>query len=194
MLVTGDAKWKDYRISTQSSSPLIPTAPSRGAGSTPTAWSFGTRIRRTFIGFPSPAVQFALQMARQTAWPRQGVSIQKVVNGEWSEVFWEKGAAFSSKKFVPSGQADQSTFDLSLTVSGNQVEFTIVSDPNGAAKVFNYGPIEITGVDSGKVGFFSFSQRLLDIHHIKVEEISGIPFETFSDFGKPSPAVGPEQL
>ncbi len=182
MLVTGDAKWKDYRISTK----LHPYPHCAFTG----CWVNGHGV---VFRYKDPENFYRLSFSSRNpgdGLPRQGVSIQKVVNGEWSEVFWEKGAAFSTKKFVPSGQADKSTFDLSLTVSGNQVEFTIVSDPNGAAKVFNYGPIEITGVDSGKVGFFSFSQRLLDIHHIKVEEISGIPFETFSDFGKPSPAAG----
>jgi hypothetical protein len=118
------------------------------------------------------------------------VSIQKVVNGEWSEVFWEKGAAFSSKKFVPSAKADQSEFNLNMSIVGNQLEFSIVSDPDGAAKVFNYGPIEITGVNSGKVGFVSWYQHRLDIHYLKVEEIAGMPFEVFSEFGVPSPPAG----
>ena len=182
MLVTGDAKWKDYRVSTRLHA--FPHCAFTGC------W---VNAHGLIFRYKDPQNFYRLSFSSRNpsdAWPRQGVSIQKVVNGEWSEVFWQKGAAFSSKKFVPSGNADKSTFDLSLTVTGNQVEFTIVSDPNGSAKVFNYGPIEITGVDAGKVGFFSYYQRLVDIHHLKVEEISGIPFETFSDFGKPSPAVG----
>ena len=182
MLVTGDAKWKDYRVSTRLHA--FPHCAFTGCWVNAHGLVFRYKDAQNFyrLSFSSRNPGDSL--------PRQGVSIQKVVNGEWSEVFWEKGAAFSAKKFVPSGNADKSTFDLSLTVSGNQVEFTIISDPNGAAKVFNYGPIEVTGVDSGKVGFFSYYQRLLDIHHLKVEEISGIPLETFSEFGKPSPAVG----
>ena len=188
MLVTGDTKWKDYRVSTRLHS--FNDCAFTGCWVNPHGLIFRYKDPQNFY-----RLSFSSSLVRppnfsSDGWARQGVSIQKVVNGEWSEVFWEKGAAFSSKKFVPSSQADKSTIDLSLTVSGNQVEFSIVSDPNGAAKVFNYGPIEVTGVDSGKVGFFSFYQRLLDIHHLKVEEISGIPFELFSEFGKPNPAVG----
>ena len=105
-------------------------------------------------------------------------------------MFREKGAAFSTKKFVPSTKTDQGEFNLNMSIVGNQLEFSIVSDPDGAPKVFNYGPSEITGVDSGKVGFTSFFQHKLDIHHIKVEEIAGMPFEVISKYGKPSPPVG----
>ena len=182
MLVKGDANWKDYRVSTRFHA--FPHCRFTGC------W---VNAHGLVFRYKDPQNFYRLSFSSRNpadGWPRQGVSIQKVVNGEWSEVFWEKGAAFSSKKFVPSGKVDKSTFDVTLTVSGNQVEFTIVNDPSGAAKVFNYGPIEVTGVDSGKVGFFSFYQRLVDIHHLKVEEIAGVPFEVFSEFGNPSPGAG----
>tara|TARA_B110000467_G_scaffold8007_1_gene7073 strand:- start:138 stop:3911 length:3774 start_codon:yes stop_codon:yes gene_type:complete len=182
MLVKGDAKWKDYRISTK----LHPYPHCAFTG----CWVNGHGV---VFRYKDPENFYRLSFSSRNpgdGLPRQGVSIQKVVNGEWSEVFWEKGAAFSSKKFVPSGKADQSEFNLNMSIVGNQLEFSIVNDPDGMAKVFNYGPIEITGVDSGKVGFFSWYQHKLDIHHIKVEEIAGMPFEVFSNFGKPSPPAG----
>ena len=182
MLVKGDAKWKDYRISTK----LHPYPHCTFTG----CWVNGHGL---VFRYKDPENFYRLSFSSRNpgdSLPRQGVSVQKVVNGEWSEVFWEKGAAFSSKKFVPSGKVDQSEFNLNLTISGNQLEFNIISDPDGAGKVFNYGPIEITGVDAGKVGFSSWYQRQLDIEHIKVEEIAGVPFEVFSDFGKPNPAAG----
>jgi hypothetical protein len=182
MLVTGDAKWKDYRISTK----LHPYPFCAFTG----CWVNGHGL---VFRYKDPENFYRLSFSSRNpgdSLPRQGVSIQKVVNGEWSEVFWEKGAAFSTKKFVPSGKTDQSEFNLTLSIIGNQLEFTIVNDPDGTAKVFNYGPIEISGVDSGKVGFFSWYQHKLDIHHIKVEEIAGMPFEVFSNFGEPSPPAG----
>ena len=121
---------------------------------------------------------------------RQGVSIQKVVDGEWSEVFWEKGAAFSPSKFIPSSNEEKNVFDLSLTISGNQLEFTIVGDPSGQGKIFNYGPIEIQGNQSEKVGFFSYYQKKLNIDFLKVEEVAGIPLEIFSKYGTPIPMTG----
>ena len=182
MLVKGDAKWKDYRISTK----LHPYPFCAFTG----CWVNGHGL---VFRYKDPENFYRLSFSSRNisdGLPRQGVSIQKVVNGEWSEVFWEKGAAFSAKKFVPSAKADQSEFNLNMSMIGNQLEFTIVSDPDGTAKVFNYGPIEITGVDSGKVGFVSFFQHKLDIHHIRVEEIAGMPFEVISKYGKPSPPVG----
>ena len=182
MLVKGDAKWKDYRISTKMHP--YPFCAFTGCSVNAHGLVFRYKDPENFyrLSFSSRNISDGL--------PRQGVSIQKVVNGEWSEVFWEKGAAFSAKKFVPSGKTDQSEFNLNMSMIGNQLEFTIVNDPDGTAKVFNYGPIEITGVDSGKVGFVSFFQHKLDIHHIRVEEIAGMPFEVISKYGKPSPPVG----
>ena len=182
MLVKGDVKWKDYRISTK----LHPYPHCAFTG----CWVNGHGV---VFRYKDPENFYRLSFSSRNpgdGLPRQGVSIQKVVNGEWSEVFWEKGAAFSTKKFVPSGKADQSEFNLNMSIVGNQLEFSIVNDPDGTAKVFNYGPIEITGVDSGKVGFFSWYQHKLDIHYLKVEEIAGMPFEVFSEFGNPSPAAG----
>ncbi len=182
MLVKGDAKWKDYRISTK----LHPYPHCAFTG----CWVNGHGV---VFRYKDPENFYRLSFSNRNisdGLPRLGVSIQKVVNGEWSEVFWEKGAAFSSKKFVPSAKADQSEFNLNMSIVGNQLEFSIVSDPDGAAKVFNYGPIEITGVNSGKVGFVSWYQHRLDISHIKVEEIAGMPFEVFSEFGVPSPPAG----
>jgi hypothetical protein len=182
MLVKGDVNWKDYRISTK----LHPYPHCAFTG----CWVNGHGV---VFRYEDPENFYRLSFSSRNpgdGLPRQGVSIQKVVNGEWSEVFWEKGAAFSSKKFVPSGIADKSEFNLNMSIVGNQLEFSIVSDPDGTSKVFNYGPIEITGVDSGKVGFFSWYQHKLDIHHIKVEEIAGMPFEVFSEFGAPTPPVG----
>ena len=182
MLVKGDAKWKDYRISTK----LHPYPHCAFTG----CWVNGHGV---VFRYKDPENFYRLSFSNRNisdGLPRLGVSIQKVVNGEWSEVFWEKGAAFSSKKFVPSAKADQSEFNLNMSIVGNQLEFSIVSDPDGAAKVFNYGPIEITGVNSGKVGFVSWYQHRLDIHYLKVEEIAGMPFEVFSEFGVPSPPAG----
>ena len=182
MLVKGDVKWKDYRITTK----LHPYPFCAFTG----CWVNGHGV---VFRYKDPENFYRLSFSSRNpgdGLPRQGVSIQKVVNGEWSEVFWEKGAAFSTKKFVPSGKADQSEFNLNMSMIGNQLEFSIVNDPDGTAKVFNYGPIEITGVDSGKVGFFSWYQHKLDIHYLKVEEIAGMPFEVFSEFGNPSPAAG----
>ena len=171
MLVKGDAKWKDYRISTK----LHPYPHCAFTG----CWVNGHGV---VFRYKDPENFYRLSFSSRNpgdGLPRQGVSIQKVVNGEWSEVFWEKGAAFSTKKFFPSAKTDQSEFNLNMSIVGNQLEFSIVSDPDGTAKVFNYGPIEITGVDSGKVGFVSWYQHKLDIHHIKVEEIAGSPFLPF---------------
>ena len=182
MLVKGDVKWKDYRISTK----LHPYPFCAFTG----CWVNGHGV---VFRYKDPENFYRLSFSSRNpgdGLPRQGVSIQKVVNGEWSEVFWEKGAAFSTKKFVPSGNADQSEFNLNMSIVGNQLEFSIVNDPDGTAKVFNYGPIEISGVDSGKVGFFSWYQHKLDIHYLKVEEIAGMPFEVFSEFGNPSPVAG----
>ena len=182
MLVKGDVKWKDYRISTK----LHPYPFCAFTG----CWVNGHGV---VFRYKDPENFYRLSFSSRNpgdSLPRQGVSVQKVVNGEWSEVFWEKGAAFSSKKFVPSGIADKSEFDLTMSIVGNQLEFTIVNDPDGTSKVFNYGPIEITGVDSGKVGFFSWYQHKLDIDYIKVEEIAGTPFEVFSEFGAPTPPAG----
>ena len=182
MLVTGDVNWEDYRITTSFKS--SPHCAFTGCYVN----AFGLIFR-----YKDPENFYRLSFSSRNPGdnlPRQGVSIQKVVGGEWSEVFWEKGAAFSPSKFIPSSNEEKNVFDLSLTISGNQLEFTIVGDPSGQGKIFNYGPIEIQGNQSGKVGFFSYYQKKLNIDFLKVEEVAGIPLEIFSKYGTPIPMTG----
>ena len=110
MLVKGDAKWKDYRISTK----MHPYPHCAFTG----CWVNGHGL---VFRYKDPENFYRLSFSNRNisaGIPRIGVSIQKVVNGEWSEVFWEKGAAFSASKFVPSASADKSEFDLNLTITG----------------------------------------------------------------------------
>ena len=104
MLVTGDAKWKDYRVSTRSFHSYSVHCTFTGCWVNAHGLVFRYKDPQNFY-----RLSFSSQEPIGDGWPRQGVSIQKVVNGEWSPRYsGKRELRFPAKKFVPSGKADQS--------------------------------------------------------------------------------------
>ncbi|MBI4327961.1 MAG: hypothetical protein HY674_22250 [Chloroflexi bacterium] len=111
-----------------------------------------------------------------------GLSIQKAVNGEISEVARDA-------RFIP---PDNVPYDITVAVFGNRLQVIVVGNPTGNAQSYVYGPFEITGgtVDHGKVGFFSWAMSWTEFDFIRVQGVSGAPLQVISNFGSPDPAPG----
>ena len=167
-LVAGDENWTDYLLTAR----IIP-GDNDGHG--------------VVVRFKDPENFYRIALASQEdgdGRPWQGVSVQKKVNGIWSEVFHDESASFIPPNNVP--------YDILVTVNGNSLEFVITGDPDGAAETHFYGPFEITTdtVDNGKIGFFSWGMNPLQVDFVQVERLVGIPLQVNSLFGNPDPPVG----
>lgn len=110
-------------------------------------------------------INFANQTITATnAWERapRGLSVQKVQNGVWSELFRDNQ---DSPLFVYDASAPTNStvnpsnglpmFDVSVTMIGNEMMIQVIADPDGAATVINY-PVIVDAVNpllTGTVGF-----------------------------------------
>ena len=93
--------------------------------------------------------RIALRSQSSTTGPAQGLSIQKCVNRVYSEVYRD-----SPVKYNPvAGTA----YDLVSWINGTALNVLLVSDPEGAAQPYTYGPFTVTGVSNGKIGVFSWA-------------------------------------
>ncbi|MCD8533886.1 MAG: hypothetical protein LR011_03475, partial [Verrucomicrobia bacterium] len=167
-LVTGDASWTDYIVRTR----LIPSDDD-GHGILFRYQDAENFYRLSFAG-----------QADADGRPWQGVSVQKKVNGVWSEVFHDETGSFIPANNVP--------FDVLLTVNGDAADLTISRDVNGQMETISFGPFEFSGdkIDAGKVGFFSWGMNAFAADFLQVQEIEGIPLQVNSEFGTPVPPVG----
>jgi hypothetical protein len=102
-------------------------------------------------------------MTATNAWERapQGLSVQKVRNGVWTELFRDDQLGPPMFIYNDSGAAADTpgnglpVFDVDVTMIGNQMYVTVIADPDGAATVISY-PVIIDAVDpllTGSVGF-----------------------------------------
>lgn len=84
----------------------------------------------------------------------QGMSVQKVEDGVWSELFRDDQDA-PLFVFTDSAEGNVVPFDLLVRAVGNELSVRVIDDPDGAANVIDY-PVIIDAVDpllSGTVGF-----------------------------------------
>ncbi|MBI4659138.1 MAG: hypothetical protein HY735_09875 [Verrucomicrobia bacterium] len=116
--------------------------------------------------------------------PAKGLSIQKVVNGVWEEVYRDNPVKYDPLANVP--------YDLTAAVFGNRLQILLVGNPTGASQSFSYGPFDITGatVPNGKVGFFSWGMSRTEFDFVRVQGIDGVPLQVNSAFGTPAPGTG----
>ncbi|MBN2024836.1 MAG: hypothetical protein JW809_18800 [Pirellulales bacterium] len=88
----------------------------------------------------------------------QGLSIQKCVDGVWSELLRDNQSRplyTYTKSYLPSWIAP---FDVTVRVVGDTIQVTVIDDPDGEARVIQYDPIvdETNPILHGSVGFTSW--------------------------------------
>jgi hypothetical protein len=64
----------------------------------------------------------------------------------------------------------------------------LVSDPEGVAQPYSYGPFTVTGVNSGKVGLFSWAMAQTEFDFVSVQ--NGTPLYVSTPYGTSDPAKG----
>lgn len=166
-LVAGDVAWTDYMLTAR----VIP-ADDDGHGII-----LRFKDEKNFL-------RIALRNQSSGTGPRKGLSVQKVVDGVWEEIYRDEPIKYDPVANVP--------YDISAVIVGNRLQIQIVGDPNGAAKMHSYGPIDITGptVQNGKIGVFSWAMARTEFDFVRVYQIDGIPLNVSSPFGNPQPAPG----
>jgi len=112
--------------------------------------------------------------------PQQGLSIQKNVNRIYSEVYHDSPVKYNPVSGVP--------YDLVAQIQTNTLSVLVVADPEGAAQVFSYGPFNVTGVNTGKVGLISWGMSRTDFDWVSVQD--GASLYVSSPFGTATPARG----
>jgi len=126
----------------------------------------------------------ALRAQDSATGPPQGLSIQKVVNGVFEEVYRDNPVKFSPPNNV--------AYDITAAVLGNRLQILLVSNPTGTAQSFSYGPFDLTGaaVANGKIGLFSWGMSRTEFDFVRVQGIDGVPLQVNSAFGAPNPGTG----
>ena len=162
-IVAGDDNWTDYALAAR-----ITPDDDDGHGillryQNPTNfYRVGLRSQESALGAP------------------RGLSVQKNVNGTYTEVFRESAALYAPLPGVP--------YDLVAAIAGNKVEVLVVADPEGAALPYAYGPFTLTGVPAGSMGLFSWAMAKVDFDRVSVQD--GTPLYVSSSFGSPEPGRG----
>jgi hypothetical protein len=126
----------------------------------------------------------ALRAQSSATGVREGLSIQKVANGVWEEIYFDDPVRFDPPNNVP--------YDITAVIIGDRLQVLVVADPNGTAQRYNYGPFDLTGdtVPAGRIGLFSWAMARTEFDFVTVHGIEGVPLQVSSAFGSPDPAVG----
>jgi hypothetical protein len=124
--------------------------------------------------------RIALRSQVSTLGPPPGLSIQKNVNRTYMEIYRDNPVKYNPVSNVP--------YDLVAQIAANALDIVVVSDPEGAAQVYTYGPFNVTGVNSGKIGLLSWGMSRTEFDWVSVQD--GALLYLSSPFGSPSPGKG----
>ncbi|MBI2949531.1 MAG: hypothetical protein HYY23_17990 [Verrucomicrobia bacterium] len=166
-IVAGDVTWSNYVMTTR----IIP-ADDDGHGIL-----LRYKDEKNFY-------RVALRSQDSATGPRQGLSVQKVINGVFEEIFHDDPVKYAPPANVP--------YDITAVMVGNRLQLQVVGNPTGAAQSFAYGPFDITGatVPNGKIGFFSWGMSRTEFDFVRVHGIDGLPLQVNSAYGAPNPGTG----
>jgi hypothetical protein len=125
--------------------------------------------------------RIALRAQSSTIGIRQGLSVQKSLNRVYTEIYHDTNApAFVPINGVP--------YDLVASINGASLQVSVIHDPDGVAQGFDYGPFAISGVNTGKIGLFSWAMSKVEFDWVSVQD--GTSLYVSSPYGSPSPARG----
>ncbi len=163
-LVAGDPAWSNYAVSVR-----ITPFDAQGHG-------IVLRYQN-----PSNFYRIAIRQTHTSGWGmRPGLSIQKNINGAYSQIYADSPVRFSPPTGVP--------YDLVAHIASNTLNILVVADPDGAAQLTTYGPFDIRGLDSGKIGLCDW--LMLRTQFDRVQVLDGAALHVFAPLGSPSPARG----
>jgi len=162
-LIAGDTNWTNYVVAAR----IIPHDDD----------AHGIVLR---YKDPTNFYRIALRSQVSATGPPAGLSIQKNVNRLYTEIYRDNSPLYSPVADVP--------YDLVAQMEGSSLSILLVADPEGAAQVHEYGPFNITGVTSGKVGLFSWAMAATEFDWMSVQD--GASLYVSSPFGSPSPGKG----
>jgi hypothetical protein len=162
-LVAGDSTWSNYVVAVR----IIPADDD----------AQGLLLR---YANPSNFYRISLRSQVSGTGPLPGLSIQKNVNRTYSEVYRDNPVRYDPVPNVP--------YELIASISNTALEVLLVSDPDGAAVAYNYGPFTVTGVNTGKIGLFSWAMAQTEFDDVTVQD--GTPLYVSSPFGTPNPPRG----
>ena len=109
-----------------------------------------------------------------------GLAIQKCVNRAYTEIYHDNPVQYDPVAGVP--------YELVASIQGNSLDLLLVSDPDGAAQPYTYGPFTVTGVPKGKIGLFSWAMSQCEFDNVSVQD--GTPLYVSSPLGAPLPGKG----
>lgn len=162
-LVAGDPGWTDYVIAAR----ILP---------------FDDDAQGILLRFRNPSnfCRVSLRSQASTIGPRRGLAVQRVVNGIYSEVFRENVVQYDP---LPG-----KVYDLIASIDGETLDVTLVSEPEGPATIFSYGPLKLSGLPTGNIGLFSWGMARTDFDWVTVQV--GAPLYVSSPHGTCSPTRG----
>lgn len=164
-LLAGDPRWSDYVVVAR----ITPRDDD----------AHGLLLR---CANPTNFYRVALRSQDSSVGPHRGLSIQKCVNRAYTEIFHETAVRYDPVANVP--------YDLVASIHGDTLEVLLVSDPEGAANAFAYGPFNIPGatVNTGGIGLFSWAMAQTEFDFVRVQD--GTPLHVSSPLGTPNPPRG----
>jgi hypothetical protein len=162
-LVTGDTNWSNYVVAAR----IIPHDDD----------AHGILLRyKDSTNF----YRIALRSQVSATGPPAGLSIQKNVNRVYTEIYRDNPVRYNPIADVP--------YDLVAQMEGNTLNVLLVADPEGTAQVHEYGPFNVTGVNGGKAGLFSWAMAATEFDWISVQDAASLYVS--SAFGSPLPGKG----
>lgn len=163
-LVAGDETWSNYVVATR----VLPGDDD----------AHGILLR--FLD-PTNYCRVALRAQDSALGPPRGLSVQKVVNGSFAEVFRENTVLYTPAPNVP--------YEMVAEVAGESLAVTLVANPESPdARTFTYGPWTISGLPNGKVGLFSWAMARTDFDSVSVQD--GAALYVVSPLGTCTPVRG----
>ncbi|MCI0534126.1 MAG: hypothetical protein L0Z50_02745 [Verrucomicrobiales bacterium] len=166
-LVAGDVNWSNYVVTAR----IIPADDD----------GHGILLRyKDEMNF----YRVALRNQASGTGPQKGLSIQKVVNGVWEEIYHDDPVKYDPVANVP--------YDITAVAVGDRLQIQLIGNPTGTAQTFSYGPFDLSGgtIANGRIGFFSWGMSRTEFDFVRVNGIDGVPLQVSSAYGTPEPAAG----
>ncbi len=144
--------------------------------------------------------RIAFRAQSSASGPKRGISIQKNVNLNFDQVFYNNAFSDPANNYIPPW-GTRTPIDVHAAIQNDRLQLIVVNDPDSLnAQSFFFGPFDITGekVDKGKIGIFSWAMyganapidSGTEVDFVKVRQVEGEGLFVSSLYGTPDPAVG----
>lgn len=150
---------------------------------------------------PTNFYRIAFRAQASTSGIKQGISVQKDINGVYQQMFASTGI------IPPYTLNTKQVFDVYAFIRTNRLQVIAVTAPDTAPVVASSGPIDMDltagTVDTGKIGVFSWAQfgdagtslrTGTEVDWVQVQQVEQEALLVASPYGSPSPPVGLNDL